>query len=214
MKRQLLTISLICFTGAASAQDYFSVGFESAKAKYSNYEFVNPRITDMVQDHDKSSITNLSVAYGRQFDGFRGELELVMGSKAEFTSYHAPFEINAQTKEVTSHRLMGNIYKDFDTVYALKPFIGASLGLAYNTAEGFQGANRDAFDKKSVLALAYGVSVGARYSLDKTSNASIAYQYVNAGEADTGISLFAPNDERFKGKFVTTGVKLLFAKNF
>lgn len=97
MKKSLLVTVLISLTGTAIAQDYLSVGLESAKAKYSSYEFVNPRITGMVQDNDKPSVTNFYIAYGRQYDGFRGELELVIGSKAEFTSYHAPFNANAQS---------------------------------------------------------------------------------------------------------------------
>lgn len=214
MKKILIGIAVISSTGAALAQDYMSVGVEAVSAKYSNYEFVNPRITGMVRDNDTPTVMNLNVAYGRQYSGFRGEVELVLGSKAEFTSYHSPFNANAQTKEVTSNRLMANFYKDFELAYSVKPFVAGSIGVAYNSAEGFQGANRDPFEKKSAFALAYGTSIGARYSLDKSSNLSLAYQYVNAGKANTGISQFAPRDEQFKGKLVTNGLKLAYTKSF
>lgn len=214
MKKILIGIAVISSTGAALAQDYMSFGVEAASAKYSNYSFVNPRITGMVQDNDKPTVMSLNAAYGRQYTGFRGEVELVLGSKAEFTSYHSPFNANAQTKEVTSNRLMANLYKDFELAYAVKPFVAGSIGVAYNSAEGFQGAARDPFEKKSTFALAYGASIGARYSLDKSSNLSIAYQYLNAGNANTGISQFAPRDEQFKGKYVTNGIKLTYAKTY
>lgn len=214
MKKTLITIAFVSLAGTSLAQDYISVGFDSAHAKYTNYEFVNPRITGMVQDNNKPSVTNLNLAYGRQYDGFRGELELALGQKVEFTSYHSPFNAYAQSKEVISHRLMGNFYKDFDVAFFLKPFVGAGIGVGYNTAEGFQGANRSPFEKKSTFALVYGASLGARYSVDQSSKLSLAYQYVNAGSANTGISQFAPNDEQFKGKFVTSGIKLAYTKGF
>lgn len=213
MEKNIIAVILISLARIAVAQDYLSVGLEAAKAKYSSYEFVNPRITGMIQDHGKRSVANFSFAYGYKYNDFRGELEVVLGSKAEFTNYHSPFEDVAQAKEVTSHRLMGNIYKDFDITFPLKPFVGAGLGLGYNNTEGFQGPARDPFEKKSNFALAYGVIAGVRYSFDKTSNVSMAYQYVNAGRANTGKSQFFLRDEQFKGKFVTYGVKVVYTKS-
>lgn len=211
--RYIFLTAAALFASSAYADDYFSIGVESANAKYSNYQFVNPRITGVVQDNNKPSVNNLNIAYGRTFPNFRGELELSIGQKASFTSYHSPFNAFAQTKEVTSHRLMANVFKDFDAGNNIKPFIGAGLGLAYNTAAGFQGNNRDPFADKSTIAIAYGVSAGARYSFDKSSGLTFSYQYINAGKSDTGGSKFAPNDEQYKGNYVTTGFKLAYTKN-
>lgn len=211
--RNVLLITAALSVSSAYAQDYLSIGVEAAKGNYSNYEFVNPRITGIVQDNNKPSVNNLNIAYGRTYPNFRGELELSIGQKATFTSYHAPFNTFAQTKEVTSNRLMANVFKDFDSGNNIKPFVGAGLGFAYNTAEGFQGANRNPFASKSTIALAYGVSAGARYSLAQSSGLTFSYQYINAGKANTGGSQFAPNDEQYKGNFVTTGFKLAYTKN-
>lgn len=211
--RYLFLVATALTVSNACAEDYWSIGVETVKANYSNYEFVNPRITGIVQDNNKPSVNNLNIAYGRTYSDFRGELELSIGQKASFTSYHAPFNTFAQTKEVTSHRLMANVFKDFDAGSNIKPFLGAGLGLAYNTTEGFQGQNRDPFAKKSTTNIAYGVSAGARYSLDKLSSLTFSYQYINAGKAGTGGSQFAPNDEQYKGNYITTGFKIAYTKS-
>jgi opacity protein-like surface antigen len=211
--RNLLLITAVLSVSSAYAEDYLSLGVEAAQANYSNYEFVNPRITDTVEGNNKPSVSNLNIAYGRTYSNFRGELELSIGQKATFTSYHAPFNTYAQTKEVTSHRLMANVFKDVDAGNSIKPFVGAGLGLAYNTAEGFQGANRSHFADKSTFTIAYGFSAGVRYSLDKSSGLAFSYQYINAGKANTGGSQFAPNDEQYKGNFVTTGIKVAYTKS-
>jgi len=215
MRYLLTTLAALSALSVSSAfaEDYLSIGFEATKANYSNYEFVNPRITGIVQDNNKPSVNNLNIAYGRTYTDFRGELELSLGQKATFTSYHSPFNTFAQIKEVTSHRLMANAFKDFDAGNNIVPFLGAGLGLAYNTAEGFQGATRNPFAKKSTTSIAYGVSAGAKYNLDKSSGLTFSYQYINAGKANTGISQFAPNDEQYKGNYVTSGFKFAYTKS-
>jgi opacity protein-like surface antigen len=206
-----IVVSLIA--SSAYAQDYWSFGVEAAKANYSSYQFVNPRITGVVQDNNTPSVNNLNIAYGRTYPNFRGELELTLGQKASFTSYHTPYSSYAQTKEVTSNRLMANVFKDFELGNSIKPFVGAGLGLAYNTAEGFQGTSRSPFAAKSTFSVAYGASAGARYSLDKSSGLTFSYQYINAGKADTGISQFSPYDEQYKGNFITSGFKFAYTKS-
>ena len=212
--RKLIFIATAISMSSAFAEDYWSIGFEANKAKYSTYEFVNPRITGVAQDNNQPSINNVNSAYGRTFSDYRAELELSLGQKATFTSFHTPFNDFAQIKEVTSNRLMVNVFRDFDASENIKPFLGTGLGLAYNTAAGFQGPDRMPFASKSSVSIAMGVSTGVRFKFDESNGLIFSYQYINAGKANTGVSQFDPNDEQFKGKYVTSGFKLAYTKSF
>lgn len=213
MKKIALLASALAVC-SANSQTYVSGGVESAKARYSGYEFVNPRITGIVTDNNKPGITNFNISYGKKEGDIKTEWEFTFGNKATFTSYHAPFNANEQIKEVTSHRLIYNVSKNVGSWGSWTPFIQGGLGVAQNTVNGYQGAARDAFDKKTNYSLAYAFSAGAAYGLDKDTSLNLSYQYVNAGTANSGTGVPATRDEQFKGKFVTSGFKISMTKSF
>jgi opacity protein-like surface antigen len=208
----LFALMAVTCAQVAVAKDYMGIGIETGTATYSGYEFVNPRITGVVQDNNTPSVTNLSLVYGRSYPEFRAELELNLGNRGVFTSYHSPFNTNEQIKEVSSNRVMVNLVKDLELGYKFKPYLVGGLGIAMNTAEGFQGPLRNAFEKKTSYSMAYSLGVGGQVKIAPQNSFDISYRYVNAGTADTGMSLFAPFDEQFKGKFVTSGLRLLFVR--
>lgn len=214
MKSTLLLTALVALSSTAFARDYVGLGIETGAANYSGYEFVNPRITGMVQDNNSPNTTAINLVVGRTYSEFRGEIELSLGNNATFTSYHSPFNTFAQVKEVSSNRAMVNLIKDIDLGYRLKPYVAAGLGVAMNTAEGFQGPFRNSFEKRTTYALAYSLGVGAQVKVGPRSQFDISYRYVNAGDASTGASQFIPYDEQYKGKFVTNSLRAAITYDF
>ena len=88
----------------------------------------------------------------------------------------------------------------------VKVFPLAGVGWAINRADAQQDHVSD-FDNKWNSDFAWSLGAGVSYDITQSIAADFSYQYLDLGEAKTGMSQFAPLDERFEGDLETHELK-------
>jgi len=85
-----------------------------------------------------------------------------------------------------------NAYIDLGTWWAITPFIGAGVGVAFNTIEHFRDTNVIAggggfADTGRETNLAWALHAGASYRASSNFAIELSYRYLNVGNARSGI---------------------------
>jgi opacity protein-like surface antigen len=93
---------------------------------------------------------------------------------------------------------LANVYADLGTWWCITPFVGAGVGVAYNTISHFRdlgvGSNNTAFpivstgfaNAATTTNLAWAVHAGLAYKATPGMTVELAYRYLNLGNAQTG----------------------------
>src|SRR5215471_14429648 len=85
-----------------------------------------------------------------------------------------------------------NAYIDLGTWWAITPFIGAGVGVAFNTIEHFRDTNVIASgggwaETGRQTSLAWALHAGAAYRASSNFAIELSYRYLNVGNAHSGI---------------------------
>ena len=212
-KALLVSIGLLGVSGISMATDHDGILSDtyigtSAGVSWSDYEmdFVNPRVTTRSVEDNEDSTFSGTFKIGKKFNNVRAELEYGYMDEAQYRSRWNPFDTVDQDVEVTSHRLMVNAAYDIEISNGVKVFPLAGVGWAINRADAQQDHVSD-FDNKWNSDFAWSLGAGVSYDITQSIAADFSYQYLDLGEAKTGMSQFAPLDERFEGDLETHELK-------
>ena len=116
-----------------------------------------------------------------------------------------PFPTFLQKVTIDTHRLMVNGIKDFPLSKEFSLNASFGLGWASVKTSGAQSAVANGpatnnFASKTNNNLAYSLGVGAEYKFDTSNSVTLGLRRVELGKAESGMSQFGANDERYKGR--------------
>lgn len=223
----LLSI-LLAFSANGAAADtqanagegyYGSVKLLQTSQSVSNMENTSPRLIRVIDGPDTAHKTSGSLAVGYQFgNGWRTEAEYSLKRNVTFDSYWAPFDLNVNRFQVSSQRLMLNVYRDFALGNGFSAFATLGLGLASVDAQGWQATKGRRFADRAQTNLTYSGGVGISYAVSRRINVDLGYRFVDMGNIESGFNTFANNasarDEQLKANLksseVFLGMRMLF----
>ena len=207
--------SLILIAGlslGAQAQDtatqgnYVSVRVQNAQLRISDQKPYSPRAIGIINGPDSSDKTSGSLAVGWYLpNAWSVEAEYTTQTKSEFdTLWQWSGGESRNVVQAKSQRLMFNANKEFPVADALSLYAGAGLGISKIRAAGYQGTTLRTFDQHTQNNVAYGLTVGMGYRLNKVVTLGLGYRYIGLGESQTGINNFinrsGTKDEHHEGK--------------
>jgi opacity protein-like surface antigen len=130
---------------------------------------------------------------------FRTDLTGEYRGKAGFhalDSYYDTVNAGYRTNDYTASKsewvALANAYIDLGTWWSITPFIGAGVGVAFNTIEHFRDTNVIAggggwADTGTQTSLAWALHAGASYRVSSNLALDLSYRYLNVGNARSGI---------------------------
>ena len=109
-----------------------------------------------------------------------------------FNTGSSAFNTNDYTASKSEWVALVNAYIDLGTWWAITPFIGAGVGVAFNTIEHFRDTNVIAggggfADTGRETNLAWALHAGASYRASSNFAIELSYRYLNVGNARSGI---------------------------
>ncbi len=205
---------------ATGQGNYLSVRVQSAQLRIADQKPYSPRAIGIINGPDASDKTSGSLAMGRYLpDAWRVEAEYSTRTKSEFdTLWQWSGGESRNVVQARSERLMVNAYKEFPVADALSLYAGGGLGISRISAAGYQGTTLRTFDRHSQENVAYGLTVGMGYRLNKVVTLGLGYRYIELGKAQTGINNFTnrsgTKDEHHEGKLNEQNVFLELRARF
>jgi len=102
------------------------------------------------------------------------------------------YNTNAYTASKSEWVALVNAYIDLGTWWCITPFVGAGVGVAFNTIEHFRDTNVIAggggwADTGTQTNLAWALHAGASYRASSNFAIELSYRYLNVGNARSGI---------------------------
>jgi len=102
------------------------------------------------------------------------------------------YNTNAYTASKSEWVALVNGYIDLGTWWSITPYIGAGVGVAFNTIEHFRDTNVIAggggwADTGTQTSLAWALHAGASYRVSSNLALDLSYRYLNVGNARSGI---------------------------
>ncbi len=180
-------VSLLGFSASTHAQDsgnYITFGLGITSTDDTSFQ-VAPGTIDTEFEDD----WNYGAAYGWKREGYRYEVELVVGED-EVNSHTLNGEpLAGATGGINMASLLLNGYYDFSTGSAFTPYVGAGLGVAMVEAEGFGvAAIPDVLDDDDTV-IAYQIMAGIGYDLSDRTNLFAEYRYFGTESAEVTTSV-------------------------
>jgi opacity protein-like surface antigen len=155
---------------------------------------------------DASPLFGIGVGY--QFNHWlRGDLTGEYRSAANFhgmdiTTFPTGFGTGTAPDSYSASKsewlFLANVYADLGTWWCVTPFVGAGVGVAYNTISHFRdlgvGSNNTPFpitstgfaNSATTTNLAWAIHAGLSYKATPGMTVELAYRYLNLGSAQTG----------------------------
>ena len=181
-------VSLLGFSVSAHAQDsenYITFGLGITETDDTSFQ-VAPGTIDTEFEDD----WNYSAAYGWKREGYRYEVELVVGEDdVSSHTLNGGAPLAGPTGGINMAGVLFNGYYDFSTASAFTPYVGAGLGVAMVEAEGFGVATiPDVLDDDDTV-IAYQLMAGIGYDLSERTNIFAEYRYFGTESADVTTSV-------------------------
>ena len=181
-------VSLLGFSVSAHAQDsenYVTFGLGITATDDTSFQ-VAPGTIDTEFEDD----WNYSAAYGWKREGYRYEVELVVGEDdVSSHTLNGGAPLAGPTGGINMAGVLFNGYYDFSTASAFTPYVGAGLGVAMVEAEGFGVATiPDVLDDDDTV-IAYQLMAGIGYDLSDRTNIFAEYRYFGTEGADVTTSV-------------------------
>jgi len=181
-------VSLLGFSVSAHAQDsenYVTFGLGITATDDTSFQ-VAPGTIDTEFEDD----WNYSAAYGWKREGYRYEVELVVGEDdVSSHTLNGGAPLAGPTGGINMAGVLFNGYYDFSTASAFTPYVGAGLGVAMVEAEGFGVATiPDVLDDDDTV-IAYQLMAGIGYDLSDRTNLFAEYRYFGTESADVTTSV-------------------------
>ncbi len=127
---------------------------------------------------------------------FRSDITGEYRGKASFHALDRYFNAGYFTNDYNASKsewvALVNAYIDLGTWWAITPFIGAGVGVAFNTIEHFRDTNVIAggggwADTGRQTNLAWALHAGASYRASSNFAVELSYRYLNVGDARSGL---------------------------
>jgi opacity protein-like surface antigen len=104
----------------------------------------------------------------------------------------AAYRTNDYTASKSEWVALANAYIDLGTWWSITPFIGAGVGVAFNTIEHFRDTNVIAggggwADTGTQTSLAWALHAGASYRASQNFAVELSYRYLNVGNGRSGL---------------------------
>ena len=101
------------------------------------------------------------------------------------------YNTNDYTASKSEWVALVNAYIDLGTWWSITPFVGAGVGVAFNTIEHFRDTNVIAggggwADTGTQTSLAWALHAGASYRASSNLAVELSYRYLNVGNAHSG----------------------------
>jgi len=181
-------VSLLGFSVSAHAQDsenYVTFGLGITATDDTSFQ-VAPGTIDTEFEDD----WNYSAAYGWKREGYRYEVELVVGEDdVSSHTLNGGAPLAGPTGGINMAGVLFNGYYDFSAASAFTPYVGAGLGVAMVEAEGFGVATiPDVLDDDDTV-IAYQLMAGIGYDLSDRTNLFAEYRYFGTESADVTTSV-------------------------
>ena len=135
--------------------------------------------------------------FGYQWNSwFRTDVTGEYRGKASFHALDRYFNAGYFTNDYKASKsewvALVNAYIDLGTWWAITPFIGAGVGVAFNTIEHFRDTNVIAggggwADTGTQTNLAWALHAGASYRASSNFAVELSYRYLNVGNARSGL---------------------------
>jgi opacity protein-like surface antigen len=109
-----------------------------------------------------------------------------------FNTGTAAYNTNEYTASKSEWVALVNAYIDLGTWWSITPFVGAGVGVAFNTIDHFRDNNIIAggggfADTGRQTNLAWALHAGASYRASSNLAVELSYRYLNVGNAHSGI---------------------------
>jgi opacity protein-like surface antigen len=130
---------------------------------------------------------------------FRTDVTGEYRGKASFHALDSYYDNSApgyRTNDYTASKsewvALANAYIDLGTWWSITPFIGAGVGVAFNTIEHFRDTNVIAggggwADTGTQTSLAWALHAGASYRASQNFAVELSYRYLNVGNGRSGL---------------------------
>lgn len=221
----LLPLALLTAAGQAVAMTSDEGYYASAKWVHSEQNASNqdtssrPGVGQFVDGKEKDRLNSASLAAGYQYGkGWRTEGEYTFRQKTEFTSGSTAFPASFNHLQLSTERLMFNVYRDYNIGYGVSLFGTAGVGIAKVKAGGWQGNTAREYADSTQHNLAYSLGAGVSYSPVDRLTVDIGYRYVDMGKIESGYNTFGNvrglKDEQMKARLASgelaVGTRYLF----
>jgi opacity protein-like surface antigen len=178
--------------------------FEQNPANNSNFQFQHWSIDDT---------TFLSIGAGYEFNNwFRADVTAEYRTKAAvnafgmFTNGVGGVGVDTYTGSIHSTVVLANGYIDLGTWNCLTPFIGAGVGVAFNTLSdfvdigtGLANGGAGSGQNPTEAHFAWALTAGLSYAVTQNFSVELAYRYLNYGSiTDTVHCIGSCNPDSFK----------------
>jgi opacity protein-like surface antigen len=109
-----------------------------------------------------------------------------------YDTVNAGYRTNDYTASKSEWVALANAYIDLGTWWSITPFIGAGVGVAFNTIEHFRDTNVIAggggwADTGTQTSLAWALHAGASYRASQNFAVELSYRYLNVGNGRSGL---------------------------
>jgi opacity protein-like surface antigen len=109
-----------------------------------------------------------------------------------YDTVNAGYRTNDYTASKSEWVALANAYIDLGTWWSITPFIGAGVGVAFNTIEHFRDTNVIAggggwADTGRQTSLAWALHAGASYRASQNFAVELSYRYLNVGNGRSGL---------------------------
>lgn len=183
------------------------IGFSNQQVKRREY-YSYPTLQSLDQSTSFDSAGIYGVGVGYQFNPWlRGDITGQYRGKAnmkglDLTSYYDTGTLQRGSEYYNGSKsewvVMANAYVDLGTWWCITPFVGAGVGMSYNTISNFTdiGANGTYLygtvpsaayaSSASKWNLAWAAHAGLAYKVNPNLTVELAYSYMNLGDGLTG----------------------------
>ena len=204
----------------------FYVGAEAGWSWSQNTKFSDENPTNTVNTIGPNRSLNTSAgdsplvgvkAGYRIHDMFRTDVSATYRGGYSVSASNAANGVSAYKADVTNWTAMLNGYVEPITLGKFKPYVGAGVGAAINSASNgvFNGGGaNNKLDDRTQTNFAWQASVGTAYNLTEHVALDVGYRYLDAGKISIGGNSTL-NDSRSKGDSlsaseVTAGIRYGF----
>ncbi len=170
------------------------VGYSWSTAPGSEYVGnVDPSMWN--QSMGDSWLFEAGIGCGSGSRGWRGEATLgthgertFKGTYSNFPGGLPPATSETLSADVRSHTLMFNGYYDFGKVGGFVPYVGAGVGVAYNSMGDIKStlAGSNVVYGEDKVSFAWALMAGVGYQLSERTILDIGYRYIDLGSARGG----------------------------
>lgn len=193
----LLSAGICCLPQLAHAEaapgHYATARLIAAGHRANNMDAsARPGIGRFVAGDERQRFVTGAVGFGYAYgNGWRTEAEYTLRRSDTYTSGSSLFATSFNNHDVSSQRLMLNVYRDLTLAQGWTVYGSAGAGLARITSGGWQGNESRRYDSATRTGLAWSMGAGVSYAASQSMTLDLGYRYVDMGSTESGWNTFA-----------------------